>query len=284
MEQEIADATQKLDSILANNVDMTNYCKSYPKFSAEMLRIYEVDYTDDGNLIYTGGFFDEHYDVNTDTYDLDKLFLLYLKFYARENIDCQNRQLTSIPILPKVFELNCSRNQLITLPKILPELVWLNCNENLLESLGMYPKLTKLQCKKNKLTKLQLYPDLYDLNCENNKLETLPEGMDKLERLYCSYNKLKHLPKLRKLSTLYCEGNNLVSLSGILSRNVVQRCDNYLLEQLKTSRLNPKPVKPVQSNSKSNITSEFLPKYTLVDPETASETPQKLSFFKRCFW
>ena len=284
MEQEIADATQKLDSILANNVDMADYCKSYPKFSAEMLRIYEVDYTDDGNLIYTGGFFDEYYDVNTDTYDLDKLFLLYLKFYTRKNIDCQNRQLTSIPVLPKVIELNCSRNQLITLPKVLPELVQLICYENFLESLGMYPKLTKLQCKKNKLTELQLYPDLYNLDCEDNKLKSLPEGMDKLERLYCSHNKLKHLPKLRKLSTLYCEGNNLVSLSGILSRNVVQSCDNYLLEQLKTSRLNPKPARPAQSSSKSNFESESLPKYTPVDIETATDASKKLSFFKRCFW
>jgi len=284
MNQEIADTTQKLDSILSENTDMTDYCKNHPKFSAEILRIYEVDYTDDGNLIYTNGYFDEHYDVNTDTYDLDKLFLLYLKFYICKNIDCDDRQLTSIPVLPKVTVLNCSYNLLITLPKVLPELVELNCCGNLIESLGIYPKLAKLKCTKNKLTELPLYPDLYDLSCDGNKLKSLPEGMDKLVVLDCSDNKLKYLPKLRKLSALYCKHNDLVSLSGILSRNVVQRCDNYLLEQLKTSRLNSKPVKPVQSSGKSNFATESLPTYTPIDPETASGAPKKSSFFNRFFW
>src|SRR4029079_5439272 len=129
MTQELTDTVEKLDKILSENKNMGVYCKENPKFAPEMLRIFEVDYQNDSNLIYINEYFDEYYDVNTDTYDLIKIFLLYLKYYNMGDVHCNDHQITSIPVLPKLINLHCSSNKLQILP-VLPQLTRLQCARN----------------------------------------------------------------------------------------------------------------------------------------------------------
>ena len=125
---------------------------------------------------------------------------------------CYNNALVSLPLhLPNLTGLICFDNALVSLPLNLPNLTILDCSNNALVSIPDLPNLTELFCYENKLTTIPKLPNLVFLNCHNNKLTSLPL-CPKLTKLYCHNNKLTSLPLCPKLTELWYHDNAVVSL------------------------------------------------------------------------
>lgn len=124
-----------------------------------------------------------------------------------KELNCQYKQLVSLPPMPNLEILHCDNNQLISLP-LTPNLTYLTCDNNRLTFLTPMPDLEVLSCQNNRLTSLSFMTNLQILNCDNNQLTSLPP-MPNLERLTCNNNKFTTLPKMPKLKQIYCDGNKL---------------------------------------------------------------------------
>jgi Leucine-rich repeat (LRR) protein len=105
--------------------------------------------------------------------------------------------------LPKLKELYCPYNRLISLPKMdFPYLEELYCNNNWLVSLPPLdlPMLRLLYCSDNRLTSLpeqMILPKLESLYCYENELTTLPICILQFSELYIinyEYNNIVELP------------------------------------------------------------------------------------------
>ncbi len=125
------------------------------------------------------------------------------KFKDKEgNIDCHNKNLTSLKGAPKVTE------------------GVFDCDSNNLTSLKGSPKVIKdyFSCSFNKLTSLEGSPEIVggDFNCSNNKITSL-KGAPKVKGSFgCSENRLTSLegaPKIVK-GDFDCANNELTSLKG----------------------------------------------------------------------
>ena len=138
------------------------------------------------------------------------------RFTQLRHFNCNNNQLTSLPLLPDSLEwLCCNCNKLTSLPPLPFDLRYLDCKFNYLTSLPLLPsKLVDLCCYNNKLTSLPLLPEsLVAIKCCNNPLKSLPLLPDSLENLGCSNNQLILLPFLpERLDVLDCRFNQLTSL------------------------------------------------------------------------
>lgn len=99
-------------------------------------------------------------------------------------------------MVPNVYELNCSFNNLTSLNLgTLPVLYSLNCNNNQLQLLSVagLPNMQVLDCSSNQLTVLDLsnLDDLSMLNCYFNQITSLDlSGLHNLNNLTCYYNPL----------------------------------------------------------------------------------------------
>src|SRR6187399_2944587 len=121
-----------------------------------MLDKYKVDYNYRGNLIYIDEKFEWYFYKDSIVADLNKIFLLYLRYYNMEKVDCSKKKLTSLPVLPKLKILNCDDNRLISLPDLSPGLQELYCSYNALTSLPevLSQRLRILECCGNQLKSL----------------------------------------------------------------------------------------------------------------------------------
>lgn len=182
-------------------------CKKYSHDIAKrLIDIYQINYEDPGNFIYIMNNTTIDTCKNTDdSYNYKKIFRLYLNYYDQEEIYCLNKQITSIPIYPKLKDLTCSYNELTELPNM-PNLIELNCDSNKITKLKIYNKLQIIFCRDNLLTEIPLYPKLTHLYCEMNELETLPD-FPLLEVLMCDNNNINTLPAYPNLKELHCDDN-----------------------------------------------------------------------------
>ena len=187
------------------------------------LEKYQVDYKDPHNFIYYN---EKINGLMCKTFNLQKVFKLYLKHYYKTVIDTNSKNITQIPIYPNLKELYCSNNQITKIPPMpllkvlycqdnkitqiytMPHLQNLYCFRNKLNQIKSFPLLKELSCGDNKLTKIPSMPLLEILSCWNNNLATLPI-MPNLKDLWCWDNKLTQIPIMPRLQTLYCKNNRL---------------------------------------------------------------------------
>lgn len=213
----------ELTLILTKNLDISDlneFCKVSKKniemckenanvLAKHFIKKYEIDYEDPNNFIYimTETSIEECKNKN-DRYDYNykKIINLYLKYFKEEEIYCAFKNISSIPIYPKLKKLDCFKNNIKSLPSF-PELTELNCYGNkILNKLSTCPKLIYLRCEFNSLETLPSFPMLQSLDCHDNKLITLPE-YPKLEILNCYNNKLESLSEYPMLKILKCYNN-----------------------------------------------------------------------------
>jgi len=95
----------------------------------KIFKKYNVDYTNKHCLIYMDKNFKGLYNPYLGEGAMEEIYDLFLKYYNMEEIDCSGKNITSIPILPKLKKLNCSENDLTCLPN-LENLEELNCLNN----------------------------------------------------------------------------------------------------------------------------------------------------------
>jgi hypothetical protein len=127
-------------------------------------------------------------------------------FLSCEQLDCSFNNLTELPSMPNILNLDCDHN-IMTALRQYSTLLILNCSYNQLISLPHMPNLWELICNFNNITFLSSYPKLRFLNCNDNKLIELSEQPE-LERLYCQNNNLSKIPYLPNLKVLHAEDNN----------------------------------------------------------------------------
>jgi len=125
-------------------------------------------------------------------------------------LNCSNRQLTSLPQLPNCQILICDNNQITSLPQ-LPNCRILICSNNQLPSLPHLPNCNYMHCSNNQLPSLPPLPNCRELFCYNNQLPSLPQ-LPNCRILYCYKNRLTSLPQLTNCQILYCYNNQLTSL------------------------------------------------------------------------
>jgi hypothetical protein len=181
------------------NEKLSDYCKMYPEIIAELaLKKYGVDYKDRGNLIYINKNFDDYCTENDseDIFDLNKIYLLYLKWYNKEIIDCRDKNITSVPQLPNLRAFNCDLNLLTSLP-VFPKLTHLCCTENLFETLSeLHLNLESLSCSTNSPDSSPSSPRLRRLDYRVNEITSLPDFLN----LDNNLDPLPDFPNLRELN------------------------------------------------------------------------------------
>ena len=131
--------------------------------------------------------------------------------YTNQDINEYNSfaEITQIPNLNLVSEIDCSNNELISLPAF-------GTNMN-------FPNLHEFYCYNNRLTSLSAFgtnmnfPDLQIFYCYNNRLMVLPDIMNfnNLLEFDCCHNLLRFIPdnmNLPNLHRLDCSNNQLISL------------------------------------------------------------------------
>lgn len=163
-----------------------------------------------------------------------------------EELDLNDRELTSLPKLPEnLKELYCNNNILTSMPKLPDTLKVLMCANNLLISLPKLPKkLTSLDCENNQLTSLPKLPEnLVELDCMNNQLTSIPKLPENLTSFYCDNNEVSFIPKLPKtLQYLECANNPLEKLPK-LPENIIY---------IKVSFDQPHLFEPILDNNSLN--------------------------------
>ena len=197
-----------LNKIISKSRRLHYICKNNRSYLIKMiLEKNKVDYTDPGNFIYFDERSNEFIPIPD---DLEKVFGLYLKHYNKLSIEVNNKNITSIPLYPKLEELHCQGNQIIQIP-IMPNIQVLNCEKNQITQIPKMPELKELWCSNNQLTQIPIMPELKKLCCTDNKITTLPI-MPKLTFAWCCNNKITTLPIMPKLKTLLCEFNQITTL------------------------------------------------------------------------
>ena len=156
---------EDLNGVCKQNKRLRSICKEHKlTLIKSLLEKYKVDYKDPHNFIYLKG---KKFIPVTD--DLQKVFKLYLAHYKKKSIEVADKNITSIPIYPKLKELICIENELTKIESM-PLLEVLYCNDNQLTTIGVMPLLTKLECENNRLTEIGVMPLLKELNCAENQL------------------------------------------------------------------------------------------------------------------
>lgn len=113
------------------------------------------------------------------------------------SLNLSYRDLTSLPDLTDIVDLDCSHNQLTELTNLPESLKYLEAENNQISYIDSFPeKLIIINLKNNNLKRLpQLPPKLQRLNVTFNKLVELPELPDSLRDLQCNL-KFENLPIL----------------------------------------------------------------------------------------
>jgi len=175
----------ELESLRETNKKLDAYCSEHPEVVAEiMLKKYNVDYKNPGNVIYLEIPIEKFYTACLDTYVLDKIYLLYLKCYGMKKIYVSGKKfITSVPILPNLEEFYCRSTSITSIP-LLPNLRILDCKYTRISTLPLLPKLEELQCTDSAMSLLPAFPELKKLFCNNTNIKHLPE-FPEIEFLLC---------------------------------------------------------------------------------------------------
>lgn len=165
-----------------------NYCISNAdKIAKYYIKKYQIDYTDPNNFIYEMNSTPiERCKYDNGEYNYKKIISLYLPYYNQREIICSGRNISSIPIYPKLEILDCGFNNLETLPEY-PNLVILDCSFNYdIQTLPEYPNLERLYCNSSGISKLPDYPKLEVLDCSLTEIKKLSNHYPKLQQLIYS--------------------------------------------------------------------------------------------------
>jgi len=173
-----------------------------------------TDLLDQGKA--TGEYIQEH-NNNWDIFD---------RVENLQEIYCNDKELTSIPLMPNLQELYCGNNQLTFIP-LMANLQILYCENNQLTSIPSMPNLQDLYCTNNQLTSIPLMPNLQDLYCKNNQLTSIP-SMPNLRVLWCQDNQLTSIPSMPNLRDLWCDNNQLTSIPSYPNLQVLNCKNNPL--------------------------------------------------------
>lgn len=245
------------------NPDFNSLCKQYKSHIIKhFLNKYDVT---ESTFIYN--YYTEKYGKShNETYDLSKIFKIFLNFFNRSEILHDYDEPTHFPILPQLKTLNCNYSsnllklpllqnltklncddcKLTTIPQLpnlkiligtftelthlpeLPNLIILNCFGSKVTHLPSYPLLQELRCGINKIESLNNeYPNLLTLFCENNRLHTLNIHAPKLTNLFCDNNLLTELPEFPLLQMLSCNNNLLTNLNYYINLSSLQTLYAY---------------------------------------------------------
>ena len=100
-----------LQSLCSTNKKLNSFCKTYGDYIRRgYLEKYQVNYQDPGNFIYFGiTDVEKEHIINSLNYK--KIFRLYLRYFAQENIICYESGITSFPIYPNMITCDLSNNQ-----------------------------------------------------------------------------------------------------------------------------------------------------------------------------
>jgi len=104
----------------------------------------------------------------------NQCFVKYSKEYYETRTPDGASQMPDDKLLENVIELNCSNRQLTSLPQ-LPNCQILYCHNNQLTSLPHFPNCKALNCSNNQLTSLPQLPNCILLWCYDNQLTSLPQ-------------------------------------------------------------------------------------------------------------
>ncbi len=143
--------------------------------------MFKVDYTDPNNFIYRYENVDISSVKNGDSFDIDKIYELYMRYYELTDID-YGLEITSFPVYPNLKRLDISNNQLKTFP-VQPSLEWLNIFNNNLTYFLVQPEMKICYITCNKLKHFPTQPELEWLTISNDiflKIDIQP----KLKNLY----------------------------------------------------------------------------------------------------
>lgn len=189
-------------------------CKMYGNDIAKrMIDIYNIDYKDPCNFIYImNNISIDECKYKNGEFNYKKIVRLYLVFYNDYVIDCVYREITSIPIYPKLETLLCNYNEIKELPE-LPNLIELHCDHNEISHLkDIYQNLEILFCRNNLLKNIPNYKKLKKLYCEHNELVSIPE-YPSIEVLMCNGNDINDLPSFPNLIELHCDNNSSIVIN-----------------------------------------------------------------------
>lgn len=192
--------------------DMLNICKTNSQFynacknniksvSKYLLKLYKVDFTDPSNYIYV------HNNVTIDDYKshsgwlYNKLWLLYLKDYYKDDIICDNEGITSFPIYPNMesfFGEGNKLNRFYTQPNMIE--FW--GEHNLISKFDIQPQMQKFHGDYNEIETFSIQPNMLECWLNSNKLKNL-SVQPKMTQFYGSYNQLETFDV--QPTMLYCD-------------------------------------------------------------------------------
>ena len=141
---------------------------------------------------------------------------------------CRNLNLTEIPYIAGLKELDCSCNDLTQIPNIVG-LKRLNCALNDLVNIPHIVGLEILDCSFNSATEIPHIVGLKTLGCKNNNLTRIPH-IDGLEILNCEFNQLTEIPNIIGLRRLNCSTNSLTKIPNIVGLEVLNCSNNELTD------------------------------------------------------
>jgi hypothetical protein len=161
---------------IKNIDDLRNFClinkrnhklckDNFTLISKNLLKYYQVDYTDPTNLIYV--YNEKHIDdyksnddySKNDKYDYKSIFKLYMKLYNLDNIKIKDSEITSVPILPNMIYFDGENNNLVSFP-IQPKMKIFNGSSNKLTSFPIQPKMKEFWGKNNQLVSFPIQPEM----------------------------------------------------------------------------------------------------------------------------
>ena len=120
------DSPKDLSNYCSLNTYFFNLCKDNKTFICKhFLHKYQVNYENQNDFIFiTNKVNQKDYLIN-DKWNYPSLFKLYMKHFYKEEIECNNRGITSFPIYPNMKKFDGRNNQLTSFP-IQPEMIDFN--------------------------------------------------------------------------------------------------------------------------------------------------------------
>ena len=132
---------EELSNFCYQNRSFYNLCKSNSNYIYKSyLKKYRVKYDDPNNFIYViNNTTPEQYIING-RWNYKGLLQLYMKFFNKEIIHCEDKEITSFPIYPNMLQFHGNNNELTNFP-IQPKMTHFYADNNRLLFLPPQPKI-----------------------------------------------------------------------------------------------------------------------------------------------
>ena len=165
--------------------------------------------------------------------DKIKKFLLDGKLLDLNGYDIT--ELPSIIPKEEIIDLDIGNNNKFNILPFLENVEILKCHANKLEEIPNFPKLKQLYCMRNNILTLHSFPNVEILNCDDNYIRHIPT-MPKLRELRCMNCPIKTIDFQPNLEVLYISMNSikelplLPKLRKIIVHNFHSFMDYHFLE------------------------------------------------------